>query len=59
MVASIVSNGAQLFKYTHNQDLVGIQSLFWQGLAAPSDAGHLDGCTALHVSITLQMLTKD
>lgn len=52
-MASIVSNGALLFKYTHNKDLVGIQSLFSQGLAAPSDAGHLDGCTALHVSTTL------
>jgi hypothetical protein len=51
-MASIVSNGALLFKYTHNKDIVGIQSLFSQGLAAPSDAGHLDGCTALHVSIT-------
>ena len=50
-MASIVSNGALLFKYTHNEDLVGIQSLFSQGLASPSDAGHLDGCTALHVSI--------
>lgn len=50
-MASIVSNGALLFKYTHTKDLVGIQSLFSQGLAAPSDAGHLDGCTALHVSI--------
>ena len=50
-MASIVSNGALLFKYTHNKDLVGIQSLFSQGLAAPSDSGHLDGCTALHVSI--------
>lgn len=49
-MASIVSNGALLFKYTHNKDLAGIQSLFSQGLAAPSDAGHLDGCTALHVS---------
>jgi hypothetical protein len=52
-MASIVSNGALLFKYTHNKDLVGIKSLFSQGLAAPSDAGHLDGCTALHVSISL------
>jgi hypothetical protein len=51
-MASIVSTGALLFKYTHNKDIVGIQSLFSQGLAAPSDAGHLDGCTALHVSIT-------
>ena len=49
--ASIVSNDALLFKWTHNQDLQGIQSLFSQGLAAPSDVGHLDGCTALHVSI--------
>lgn len=47
-VASIVSNGALLFKYTHNKDILGIQSLFSQGLAAPSDAGHLDGFPALH-----------
>lgn len=52
-MASIVSNGALLFKYTHNKDLNGIQSLFSQGLAAPSDAGHLDGCTSLHVSTIL------
>ena len=61
-MASIVSNGALLFKYTHNKDLAGIQSLFSQGLAAPSDAGHLDGCTALHVGISfsdnVQSLTK-
>jgi hypothetical protein len=50
-MASIVSNGALLFKYTHNRDIAGLQSLFSQGLATPSDAGHLDGCTALHVSI--------
>lgn len=52
-MASVVPNGALLFKYTHNKDLVGIPSLISQGLAAPSDAGHLDSCTALHVSITL------
>ena len=61
-MASIVSNGALIFKYTHNKDLADIQSLFSQGLAAPSDAGHLDGCTALHVgilaSIHVQLLTK-
>ncbi|MCJ1437804.1 hypothetical protein MMC27_007191 [Xylographa pallens] len=28
-----------------------VQSLFSQGLAAPSDAGHLDGCTALHFAV--------
>ncbi len=50
-MASIVSNGALLFKHTHNKDLVGIQPFFSQGLAALSDAGHLDGCTALYVSI--------
>ena len=62
-MASIVSNGALIFKYTHNKDLAGIQSLFSQGLAAPSDAGHLDGCTALHVGIPssdyVQLLTKN
>ena len=61
-MASIVSNGALLLKYTHNKDLAGIQSLFSQGLAAPSDAGHLDGCTALHVGIPgpihVQLLTQ-
>jgi hypothetical protein len=56
-IASIVSKGALLFKYTHNKDLAWIQSLFSQGLATPSDAGHLDGCTALHVS-TPRTLTE-
>ncbi|KAL9635454.1 MAG: hypothetical protein Q9164_003450 [Protoblastenia rupestris] len=50
-MASIVSNGALIFKYTHTKDLIGIQSLFSQGLATPSDAGHLDGCTALHFAV--------
>ena len=61
-MASIVSNGALIFKYTHTKDVAGIQSLFSQGLAAPSDAGHLDGCTALHVGSSssdhAQLLTK-
>jgi hypothetical protein len=55
-MASIVSNGALLFKDTHTKDLAGIQSLFSQGLAAPSDAGHLDGCAARHVSFSLPEL---
>ena len=52
-MVNIVSNGALIFKYTHNQDISGLQSLFAQSLASPSDAGHLDGYTALHVSLSL------
>ncbi|KAF2219190.1 hypothetical protein BDZ85DRAFT_46813 [Elsinoe ampelina] len=50
-MASIVNNGALVFKYVHNRNLTGIQSLFSSGLASPSDAGHLDGCTPLHFAV--------